>query len=86
MLEKTENPLNLSLDPINKILPELQKQFDDFADGPIANKLGLTVEESGVCIEIKINTGEEYSYSLEQLKKLKAELENPLVQSLQEVS
>lgn len=86
MLEKTENPLNLSLDLINKILPELQKQFDDFADGPITSKLGLTVEESGVCIEIKINTGEEYSYSLKQLKKLKAELENPLVQSLQEVS
>lgn len=86
MLEKTENPMNLSLDLINKILPELQKQFDDFADGQIANKLGLTVEESGVCIEIKIKTGEEYRYSLEQLKKLKAELENPLVQSLQEVS
>ncbi|MGE8572945.1 MAG: hypothetical protein ACN6NW_12995 [Acinetobacter amyesii] len=86
MLEKTENPLNLSLDLINKILPELQKTFDDYEDDPSMKVLGLTLEESGVCIEIKIKTGEEYSYSLEQLKKLKAELENPLVQSLQEVS
>lgn len=86
MLEKTENPLNLSLDLINEILPELQQQFDNFGQDPFAMKFGLTLEESGVCIEIKIKTGEQYSYSLEQLKKLKAELENPLVQSLQEVS
>lgn len=86
MLEKTENPLNLSLDLINKILPELQQQFDDYEDDPSMKALSLTLEESGVCIEIKTTAGEQYSYSLEQLKKLKAELENPLVQSLQEVS
>lgn len=86
MVEKIENPLNLSLNLINKILPELQQQFDNFEQDPFAMKLALSLEDSGVCIEIKTNTGDEYSYSLEQLKKLKAELENPLVQSLQEVS
>lgn len=86
MIEKIENPLNLGLDLINKILPELQQQFDNFEQDPFAMKLGLALEESGVYIEIKTNTGDEYSYSLEQLKKLKAELENPLVQSLREVS
>lgn len=86
MIKKTENPLNLSLDLINKILPELQQQFDNFEQDPLAMKLGLALEESGICIEIKTKAGDEYSYSLEQLKKLKAELENPLVQSLKEVS
>jgi len=41
--------------------------------------------QSGVSLEIKTTTGT-YSYKLEQLKKLKAELEDPLVQSLKEVS
>ncbi|WP_180007937.1 hypothetical protein [Acinetobacter sp. YH16057] len=86
MIKKTENPLNLSLDLINKILPELQQQFDNFEQDPFAMKFDLTLEESGVSIEIKTKAGDEYSYSLGQLKKLKAELENPLVQSLQEVS
>ena len=86
MIEKTENPLNLGLDVINEILPELQQQFDNYEDDPSMQALGLTLEESGVNINIKINTGEEYSYSLEHLKKLKVELEDPIFNSLKEVS
>ena len=45
----------------------------------------FALDEFGVSIEIKTKSGE-YSYNLEQLKKLKAELEDPLMQSLKEVS
>lgn len=86
MIEKTENPLNLSLDVINEILPELQQQFDNYEDDPSMQALGLTLEESGVCIGLKTKGGDVYSYSLEQLKKLKLELEDPIFNSLKEMS
>jgi len=81
MIEKIENPLNLGLDQVDVLLAELQKTFDEYSDD-----LGIfSLDESGVSIEIKTKSSE-YSYSLEQLKKLKVELEDPLVQSLKEVS
>ncbi|CAM2995155.1 hypothetical protein [Acinetobacter celticus] len=81
MIEKIENPLNFGLEQIEVLISELQETFDSFGGdlGPFA------LDESGVSIEIKTKSGE-YSYNLEQLKKLKAELEDPLVQSLKEVS
>jgi len=81
MIEKVENPLNLGLDQVEIMIAELQKTFDEYSDD-----LGiLSLDESGVSLEIKTTTGT-YSYDLEQLKKLKAELEDPLLQSLKEVS
>ena len=82
MIEKVENPMNLGLEQINAAISELQKTFDAYS----MESLGcLSLDESGVSLEIKTTIGT-YSYDLEQLKKLKAELEDPLVQSLKEVS
>lgn len=81
MIEKIENPLDFGLEQIEVLISELQETFNSFHTnlGPFA------LDESGVSIEIKTKSGE-YSYDLEQLKKLKAELKDPLVQSLKEVS
>ena len=82
MIEKVENPLNLNLDAIEVLILELQKQFDLFsADVPDE----LSLDETGVSIEIEMTSGT-YSYNLQQLKKLKTEMEDPLLQSLKEVS
>ena len=82
MIEKVENPLNLNLDAIEVLILELQKQFDLFsADDPDE----LSLDETGVSIEIEMTSGT-YSYNLQQLKQLKAEMDNPLHQSLKEVS
>ena len=81
MIEKTENPLDFGLEQIEVLTLELQETFDSF-NGDLSP---FALDESGVSIEIKTESGE-YSYNLEQLKKLKAELENPLMQSLKEVS
>ena len=81
MIEKTENPLDFGLEQIEVLTLELQETFDSF-NGDLSP---FALDESGVSIEIKTESGE-YSYNLEQLKKLKAELEDPLMQSLKEVS
>lgn len=82
MIEKIENPLNLGLEQINAVIAELQEGFNRYSqDLPEF----LSLKESGCAIEIQTQNGE-YSYNLEQLKKLKAELESPMVQSLKEVS
>ena len=82
MIEKVKNPMNLGLEQINAAISELQKIFDAYS----MESLGcFSLDESGVSLEIKTTTGM-YSYDLEQLKKLKAELEDPLLQSLKEVS
>lgn len=82
VIEKTENPLSLKLDVIDVLIAELQKQFDLFsADAPDE----LSLDEAGVLIEIEMTSGT-YSYNLQQLKKLKTEMEDPLLQSLKEVS
>lgn len=82
MIEKIENPLNLKLEGIELLITELQKQFEDSS---MNIPDGLSLDESGVSIEIQMVSGT-YSYSLELLKKLKAELEDPLMQSLKEVT
>lgn len=82
MIEKIENPLNLKLEGIEFLITELQKQFEDSS---MNIPDGLSLNESGVSIEIQMVAGT-YSYSLELLKKLKAELEDPLMQSLKEVT
>ena len=82
MIEKVENPLNLNLDAIEVLILELQKQFDLFS-ADVPDKLSL--DETGVSIEIEMTSGT-YSYNLQQLKQLKAEMDNPLHQSLKEVS
>ena len=82
MIEKNENPLNLKIDAVDLLIEELQKQFDESS---MNIPDGLSLNESGVSIEIQMVSGT-YSYSLELLKKLKAELEDPLMQSLKEVT
>ena len=82
MIEKVENPLNPGLEQINAAILELQKTFDAYSMEPLGC---FNLDESGVSLEIKTTAGT-YSYDLEQLKKLKAELEDPLLQSLMEVS
>lgn len=82
MIEKIENPLNLKLDVIEVLIVELQKQFDHFS-ADVPNELSL--DENGVSIEFEMTSGT-YSYNLQQLKKLQAELKDPLYQSLKEVS
>ena len=81
MIEKTENFLDFGLEQIEVLISELQETFDEFH----ANLGPFALDEFGVSIEIKTKSGE-YSYNLEQLKKLKAELEDPLMQSLKQVS
>lgn len=82
MIEKNENPLNLKIDAVDLLIEELQKQFDESS---MNIPDGLSLNESGVSIEIQMVSGT-YNYSLELLKKLKAELEDPLMQSLKEVT
>ena len=81
MIEKTENPLDFGLEQIEVLTLELQETFDSF-NGDLSP---FALDESGVSIEIKTESGT-HSYDLAQLKKLKAELEDPLMQSLKEVS
>lgn len=81
MIEKIENPLNLRIEQVDAAINELQKTFDSFN----RNSGAFEVDESCVLLEIKTRK-ETYSYSLEQLKKLKAEMLNPLVKSLGEMS
>lgn len=82
MIEKIENPLNLKIGAVDLLINELQKQFDESS---MNIPDGLSLDESGVSIEIQMVSGT-YSYSLDLLKKLKAELEDPLMQSLKEVT
>lgn len=82
MIEKVENPLSLKLDVIDVLIAELQKQFDLFSAN-VPDELSL--DETGVSIEIEMTSGT-YSYNLQQLKKLKTEMDDPLLQSLKEVS
>ena len=82
MIEKIENPLNLKIDAVDLFIEQLQKQFEDSS---MNIPEGLSLNESGVSIEIQMVSGT-YSYSLDLLKKLKAELEDPLMQSLKEVT
>ena len=82
MIEKIENPLNLKIDAVDLLIEQLQKKFEDSS---MNIPEGLSLNESGVSIEIQMVSGT-YSYSLDLLKKLKAELEDPLMQSLKEVT
>ena len=82
MIGKIENPLNLKIDAVDLLIEQLQKQFEDSS---MNIPEGLSLNESGVSIEIQMVSGT-YSYSLDLLKKLKAELEDPLMQSLKEVT
>ena len=81
MIEKTSNPLNLGLKQIDVLITELQDTFNKFG-----GDLGLfSLDESGVAMEITLKSGT-HSYDLAQLKLLKAELLDPVAQSLKEVS
>lgn len=80
MIEKIENPLNFGLDQVNILITELQKSFNEFNNDLVP----FSLDESGVSIEIKWKSGT-HSYDLAQLKLLRAELVDPVVNSLKEV-
>lgn len=80
MIEKTENPLGFNLEQVGILAGELQKVFDDWQKTPVKY---FELEESGVSIEIKVK-GKKYPYNLEQLKKLKVELADPVINAVKE--
>lgn len=82
MIEKVENPLDLTLEQVEVYIAELQQSFDRH-HGNLP--LWLTLNETGCMITLYTET-EEATYSLEQLKKIKAEMLNPLVMSASEVA
>jgi hypothetical protein len=75
MIEKTENPLDLGLAEVESMINELQPIYDEcqLSLGPDSE-----LEESGISLDIIIKT-RRYSYTLEQLKKLKTELLDPVM-------
>jgi hypothetical protein len=83
MILKIANPLDLTLKQVELLINELQQNFD-------INSKGLpeflSLDESGVSMEIERKDGLSHSYSLSDLKLLKAELTDPVIQSLKEVS
>lgn len=82
MIEKVENPLNLGLEQVESLLDELQKRFDGWHRTPV-EYFELTEANIGIDIIIK-KTGRQYSYNLEQLKSLKAELMDPVINAVKE--
>lgn len=81
MIEKTENPLGLNLKITNIFLAELQRHFDDWQASPAA--IYETLDESSISIDIEYQ-GKKHPYTLEQLKKLKAELSDPVINAVKE--
>lgn len=80
MIEKVQNPLGFNLAQVERMIVELQQVFDDWHKTPV-EFFGL--EESGVVVEIKIK-GKKHPYNLEQLKKLKVELLDPVMVAAKE--
>lgn len=85
MIQKTPDPLGLTLEGVEILIEQLQERFDHFVKDPIHETLGLSLEESGVAIEIRTKKNK-YSYNLEQLKLLKAEMLDPVMNSAKEIS
>lgn len=82
MIQKIDNPLNIDLERVEILITELQEIFDNYSqDLPDF----FSLEESGCAIEIQTKNGE-YSYNLEQLKLLKKELLDPVMNSAKEIS
>ena len=83
MIQKIENPLNLGLEQVEILITELQDSFDKYSqDLPEF----LSLEESGCAIEIHTKNGEYSYYNLEQLKLLKKEFLDPVMNSVKEIS
>lgn len=82
MIEKTENPLGLQMEYIQALIYDLQPSMDAFQNSPV---VGLSLSESNITTTIENRiTGQEATYSLEQLKKLKAELLDPVINAVKE--
>lgn len=83
MIEKTENPLDLDLERVERLITQLQKCMDDWRESPASLSGWASLEDSGVEIKITVK-GKRHSYNLEQLKKLKAELLDPVMVAAKE--
>ena len=82
MIQKIENPLDLGIKQVEILITELQESFDIHS---VDLHECFSLEESGIAIEIKTKNGK-YSYNLEQLKLLKAEMLDPVMNSMKEIS
>lgn len=85
MIQKTPDPLGLTVEGVEILIEQLQEWFDQFVKDPIHEKLGLSLDESGVSIDITTQSGE-YSYNLEQLKQLKTKMLDPVINSPKDIS
>lgn len=83
MIEKVENPLSLDLERVERLITQLQKCMDDWLESPASLSGLATLDESGVEIKITVK-GKKHTYNLEQLKKLKAELLDPVINAVKE--
>lgn len=85
MIEKVENPLDFNLEQVEILIAQLQKHKDDWEESPAAISGLASLDDSGVEIQIDFK-GKKYPYNLEQLKRLKAELLNPLINAVKEIA
>ena len=83
MILKVENPLDLNLNQVKILIDQLQQSFDQYSEDLPEY---LSLDESGVAMEIETKSGVTHSYNLADLKLLKAQMTDPVVQSLKEVS
>lgn len=83
MIEKIDNPMGLSIHQVDLLINELQPTFDNFQNNPVEF---LRLDESGISMEITTKSGKSASYNLEQLKKLKKQLSDPVMISRGEIA
>lgn len=83
MIENIDNPIELSLSQVELLIAELQPTYDKFQNNPIEF---LRLDESGISMDITTKSGKYASYNLEQLKKLKKQMTDPVTISRGEIS
>lgn len=83
MLERIENPMDLTIDQVEKLIAELQLDFDTLSKNLPEF---LSLDEIGISTTLKTLTGKSGTYNLAQLKLLKAEMLDPTMNSIKEIS
>ena len=83
MIEKVENPLDLTIDQVEMLVAELQLDFDTHSKNLPEF---LSLEEIGISTTLKTCNGTSGTYNLAQLKLLKAEMLDPTMNSIKEIS
>ena len=83
MIKKVENPLDLTIDQVEMLVTELQLDFDTHSKNLPEF---LSLEEIGISTTLKTRNGTSGTYNLAQLKLLKAEMLDPTMNSIKEIS